>query len=173
MKQAKIIWFTGLSGSGKSTLANKLFTYLINLKYKVEIIDGDVIREKDKKNIFTTEEIIINNQKIIGLCENLQNEFDYLLVTVIAPYRKTRIEAKEKLSSNYIEIYVKADLETVIERDAKGLYKKALQGKLSNMIGFDPAVPYEEPIAPNIILDTNDDSIEKSFAIMINKLELV
>ena len=70
------------------------------------------------------------------------------------------MEAKERFSSDYIEVYVKANLETVIQRDTKGLYKKALQGKLSNMIGLDSGVPYEEPIAPSIILDTNDDSIE-------------
>ena len=173
MKLARIIWFTGLSGSGKSTLADKLFSYLIEKKYKVEIIDGDAVREKDEKNKFTTEEIIINNQGIIGLCENLQKEYDYLLVTVIAPFKKTRKEAKEKFSSNYIEVYVKTNLGTVIERDTKGLYKKALQGKLSNMIGFDPGVPYEEPIVPSIILDTNDDSIENSFTILINQLGLV
>ena len=99
MKSAKIIWFTGLSGSGKSTLANKLFSYLIEGLYKVKIIDGDAVREKDKKYRFTTKEIIINNQEIIVLCENLQKEYDYLLVTVIAPFKKTRKEAKEKILS--------------------------------------------------------------------------
>ena len=83
------------------------------------------------------------------------------------------MEAKERFSSDYIEVYVKANLETVIQRDTKGLYKKALQGKLSNMIGLDSGVPYEEPISPSIILDTNDDSIENSFTILINQLGLV
>jgi adenylyl-sulfate kinase len=173
LKSAKIIWFTGLSGSGKSTLANKLFSYLIEGLYKVKIIDGDAVREKDKKFRFTTKEIIINNQRIIELCGNLQKEYDYLLVTVIAPFKKTRKEAKEKFLSNYIEIYVKTNLETVIERDTKGLYNKALRGKLSNMIGLDSGVPYEEPIAPSIIIDTNDDSIDNSFTILINQLCMI
>ncbi len=173
MKLAKIIWFTGLSGSGKSTLADKLFSYLVKEKYKTRIVDGDAVREKDKKNKFTAEEIIINNKRIIGLCENLQKEYDYLLVTVIAPFKKTRMEAKEKFSSNYIEVYVKANLETVIERDTKGLYSKALQGTLSNMIGLVSGIPYEEPIFPSIILDTNGNSVEKSFTILINQLGLV
>ena len=155
-----VIWFTGLSGSGKSTLADKLFSYLIEGKYKVEIIDGDAVREKDEKNKFTTEEIIINNQGIIGLCENLQKEYDYLLVTVIAPFKKTRKEAKEKFSSNYIEVYVKTNLGTVIERDTKGLYKKARLGIIKGFTGIDD--PYEPPLNPDIDIDTTDITIEEA-----------
>lgn len=173
MESANIIWFTGLSGSGKSALASELFTFLIGKKFRVKIIDGDIIREKNIKNKFTQEEIIINNQRVIELCKNFQKDYDYLLVAVIAPFQKTRAKAREMFSSNYIEIYVKAELKTVIKRDTKGLYKKAKQGKLKNMIGFDTGVPYEEPVNPNIVIDTNDDILEKSFSKLISQLNLL
>ena len=161
---AKLIWFTGLSGSGKTTLAEKLFWFFVGKEYKVRIIDGDAIREKDGKNRFTPEEIINNNQRIIDLCIDLQKDYDYLLVTVIAPFENTREKAKERFSNNYIEVYVKADLETVMERDTKGLYKEAMQGNLKNMIGFNSNVPYEEPVNPAIILNTKKETVDKSFS---------
>ena len=173
MKLARIIWFTGLSGSGKSTLADKLFSYLNGKKRRVKIIDGDAVRGKKDKNRFTPEDITSNNQKIIELCYNLQNKYDYLLVTVIAPFKKTRVIAKQKFKSNYIEIYVKADIETVIKRDTKGLYNKAMQGNLKNMIGLHSGVPYEEPVNPKIVIDTNYDNIDKSTYILINKIQLL
>ena len=76
-------------------------------------------------------------------------------------------------SSRYIEVFVKTNLETVIERDTKGLYKKALQGKLSNMIGLVSGVPYEEPVNPKIVIDTNSDNIDKSTYILISKIDLL
>ena len=173
MGGAKIIWFTGLSGSGKTTLVNELFSYLGDKNQRVKIIDGDAVREKNEENRFTPEEITINNHKIIELCYNLQNKYDYLLVTVIAPFQKTRNKAKIKFTDNYIEVYVKADLETVIKRDTKGLYNRAKQGKLKNMIGLDTGVPYEEPVNPNLVIDTNSDNIEKSFSILLRKLEIL
>jgi adenylylsulfate kinase len=173
LQTAKIIWFTGLSGSGKTTLANNLFTYLNEKKQRVHIIDGDVVRNKKEKNIFTPEAIISNNEKIIELCINIQNDYDHILVTVIAPFEKTRVTAKDKFKTNYIEVYVKAEIDTVTKRDTKGLYKKAMQGNLKYMIGLDNRVPYEEPLNPKIVIDTNSDNIDKSTNILISKIDLM
>ena len=173
MQTAKIIWFTGLSGSGKTTLANNLFSYFNEKKQRVHIIDGDVVRNKKEKNIFTPEGIISNNKNIIELCYNMQNDYDHILVTVIAPFEKTRVIAKDKFKTNYIEIYVKADLDTVIKRDVKGLYNKAMQGNLKYMIGLDSRAPYEEPVNPKIVIDTNSDNIDKSTYILISKIDLL
>ena len=173
MQTAKIIWFTGLSGSGKTTLANELLSYLIKKKQRVHIIDGDVVRNKKEKSIFTPEGIISNNEKIIELCFNMQNDYDYILVTVIAPFEKTRVVAREKFKTNYIEIYVKAKIDTVTRRDTKGLYKKAMHGNLKYMIGHDSRVPYEEPVNSKIVIDTNSDNIDKSTYILISKINLL
>jgi len=140
-------------------------------KQRVRIIDGDIVRNKEEISIFTPEGIIINNKKIIDLCHKIQNDYDYILVTVIAPFEKTRIIAKERFKNNYIEIYVKADLITVTKRDVKGLYKKAIQGDLKYMIGLDNRVPYEEPVYPNLVIDTNFDNIDKSTYILISKID--
>ena len=94
-------------------------------------------------------------------------------MTVIAPFEKTRIIAKERFKNNYIEIYVKADLDTVTKRDTKGLYKKAIQGDLKYMIGLDNRVLYEEPVNPKIVIDTNSDTIDKSTFILISKIDLL
>ena len=173
MQSAKIIWFTGLSGAGKTTLARKAFSYLKGKKQRVRIIDGDIVRNKEEISIFTPEGIISNNEKIIELCCNMQCDYDYILVTVIAPFEKTRIIAKERFKNNYIEIYVKADLDTVTKRDTKGLYKKAIQGDLKYMIGLDNRVLYEEPVNPKIVIDTNFDNIDKSTYILTSKIDLL
>jgi adenylylsulfate kinase-like enzyme len=173
LQSAKIIWFTGLSGSGKTTLARKAFSYLKGKKQRVRIIDGDIFRNKEEISIFTPEGIIINNEKIIDLCQKMQNDYDYILVTVIAPFEKTRIIAKEIFKNNYIEVYVKAEMDTVTKRDTKGLYKKAMQGNLQYLIGLDSRVPYEEPVNPKIVIDTNSDNIQKSTFILISKINLL
>jgi len=173
LQSAKIIWFTGLSGSGKTTLARNLFSYLKGKKQRVRIVDGDIIRNKEEISIFTPEGIISNNRKIIDLCYKIQKDYDYILVTVIAPFDKTRTIAKEKFKSNYIEIYVKANLDTVIKRDVKGLYNKAMHGDLTYMIGLDKRVPYEEPLNPKIVIDTNFDNIAKSTYILISKIDIL
>ena len=96
---SKIIWFTGLSGSGKSTLAEKLHSFFVKKKFRVKIIDGDDVREEQRNNIFTPEEIILNNQKIIDVCNDLQKYFNYLIVAVIAPFEETRANVKNFINA--------------------------------------------------------------------------
>ena len=109
----------------------------------------------------------------LELNKRTRSDYDYILVTVIAPFEETRVLAKEKFKSNYIEIYVKAKISTVTKRDTKGLYKKAMQGTLKYMIGYDSRVPYEEPADPKIVIETNFDNIEESTFILISKIDLL
>ena|SRR5579872_2537226 len=174
MKPKKVIWFTGLSGSGKSSLAKKLYNFLKKEKFKVEIVDGDEFRKKIHPNLrFTPEEIKINNKKIIEYCKNLIKDRDFILVPVIAPFRSTRSYAKKVLKKSYVEVYCNSSLTKCIERDTKGLYKKALKGKIQNFVGIDKNVPYQIPSHPNLILDTenhtlkqNMESLEEFFKIL-------
>ena len=155
-----VIWFTGLSGSGKTTIANKIYQILIQKGYKTELIDGDKFR--DKNTDFSKNGIIINNRNIITLCEKLLHTNDFIIVSVISPFNSTRNEARAKLEKKYIEVYIKVSLKTVIKRDTKGYYKKALSGKIDHFIGIDPITPYEKPTNPEIIINTDSEEIAEN-----------
>lgn len=170
-KWAKVLWFTGLSGSGKSTLADKLVSYLKNKGQKASIFDGDTIREELHKTLdFSPEGIKENNRLIVKLCKKHQAEYDYILVSVIAPFTESRKNARKILGDDYVEIYVKASLDSVIKRDVKGLYKKALVGQIDNFIGVSINVSYQEPENPDILVDTDVESEEESFEIILKQL---
>lgn len=156
MRKAEVLWFTGLSGSGKSTLAAALREKLVQAGKKVRFVDGDDIRRKHNRHLgFTPEDIRENNRLILDLCLKLLTDFDFILVPVISPFRETRENARRGLGKKYHEIYVKCSLERVCQRDVKGLYQKALRGEIEYFIGVDPRVPYEEPQAAELILETD------------------
>lgn len=166
MNKAYVVWFTGLSGSGKTTLSLLLAKVLSKYKFSVEIVDGDEFRGKVHPDLkFTPKEIELNNNKIVEYCLANTQRNHIFLVPVIAPFKKTRINARKKLGDRYIEIYCKASIGTCIKRDTKGLYKKALKGEIENFIGIGKTVPYEVPQQPNLIIDTEklskNESIDK------------
>ena len=133
--QTKVIWFTGLSGSGKSTLADKLYMAL-KKKFKTLRVDGDIIRKKTKKKKFRNYEIIKNNLSIINLIYKKKNSYNYIIVSVISPFIKTRMFAKKLFKKNYIEVFVYCPIAELIKRDTKGLYKLAKDKKITNLIGY-------------------------------------
>tara|TARA_Y100000590_G_C15743879_1_gene1021286 strand:+ start:760 stop:1272 length:513 start_codon:yes stop_codon:yes gene_type:complete len=168
-----VIWFTGLSGSGKTTLSIEIKNFLINRKKTVKVIDGDTIRDNSNEKLdFSTQGIIYNNKRIINMCLKLIKQYDYIIVSVIAPFNETRMEARKKIGSLFIEVFVKANLETLIERDTKGLYKRALKGQIDNFIGIDKNTPYETPMNPDIIINTNKETIEQSTQKLIGYLKI-
>ena len=136
--------------------------YLTTKGVKSRLVDGDDVRKSMKVQKFTKSEIIQNNERVIQLCNDLKDEFEYLLVAVIAPFSQTRQKARETFGDNYTEVYVKASIETLKGRDTKGLYQKALSGGLNNLIGVDPEVPYEEPQFPELIVNTDKMTVETS-----------
>jgi len=167
----KVIWFTGLSGSGKSTQAKKFANYLIDKGNDVLLLDGDTIRSTIHNDFnFSSESIKKNSHLIIDLCKEKSHFHDYIIVSVIAPFEETREYARESLGDKYIEIYVKASLKELVKRDTKGLYKKAAIGELENLIGFDPKTPYQIPVNPNLIIDTEVETEDQSFKKLINSI---
>ena len=148
LKQGLTCWFTGLSGSGKSTVASAVAKELKE-KYpdlKIEILDGDEIRENLCKDLsFSKEDRMTNIQRIAFLAGKISKHGVLVLVPVIAPYKEARDKAR-MLSENFCEVYVKASIEEVTKRDVKGLYKKALAGEIKNFTGISD--PYEEPENP-------------------------
>ncbi len=167
----KVVWFTGMSGSGKSTLATKLSESLTSNGHTVKIIDGDQIRKRlNFKNDFSPESIKFNNRKIIDICHNLLKQFNFILVAVIMPFESIRNEARSKLGESYYEIFVKSDLKTLISRDTKGLYQKALNGEIKNFIGIDIKTPFENPKKPNLIIESDLLSVSESCKLINSKI---
>lgn len=171
-KNKKIIWFTGLSGSGKTTLARELYAALEQARFRVKIIDGDVIRKESHQHLgFTSEDIKENNRLVSELCLKMINDFDYLLVTLISPFKESRRYARQLLKEYYVEVYVKAPLEVVIERDVKGYYQKALAGEINNFVGIDKNILYEIPENPEIEVDTTQLNPAQSIQKIIDFLK--
>ena len=150
-----IIWFTGLSGSGKSTIAYLLKERLESAGKRVLIIDGDDVRKERHARLgFSREDIRENNRLVAELAREKALEFDFVLVPIISPYREDRVTTRSIIGDGFIELFVNAPLEKCIERDSKGLYKKALAGEISDFIGIARANPYEPPESPDIEIST-------------------
>lgn len=151
----RTVWLTGMSGTGKSTIAAGLREELTKRGSRVKIVDGDEVRKNAGHRLgFTPADIRENNRLVAELCKSLQPDHDYLLVAVIAPFADSREQARAIIGEGFVEVYVATSLDTLIARDTKGLYKKALNGELENFIGVSPEVPYEPPQNPDIRVDT-------------------
>ena len=161
---AKIIWFTGLSGAGKTTLARILSKRLVKLNFKVQNIDGDNFRKKNKNNNkFSKSNIIENNLSIIKHTKKIQKKYDFILISVISPLLKTRNFARIQFGKNYYEVYVKCKIKTLEQRDTKKLYKKAKKKLIKNLIGYNSKIRYEISKYKKITINT--DMLNKSNSI--------
>ena len=132
--KSKIVWFTGLSGSGKTTLSNYIEKKLSKKNFKIKKIDGDIFRKKNKQKKFNKLSIIKNNMAIIDYVSQIKERYDYIIVSVISPLKKTRIYAKKKFGNNYFEVYTKCNLKELIKRDTKQLYRKAKKKLIKDLI---------------------------------------
>ena len=171
-----VIWFTGLSGSGKSTLANNLEKKLMSEGILTYILDGDNIRGGLNKDLDFSETGRVENIRRIGEVAKLMTEAGIVVLTAfISPFKEDRNTVRKLLKDGeFVEIYVKCDLTTCEERDVKGLYSKARDGKIKNFTGIDS--PYEEPENPEITVDTSsmdiNDCIEKIYSYIEPKLRI-
>ena len=156
---AKIIWLTGLSGAGKTTLCKKIKSYLKN--NKCLLVDGDLFRKKNKQFSFSKKSIIKNNLYIIDYCKKKFNRYDYILVSVLSPLKKSRKYAYKIFKENYFEIYIFASLQTLIKRDTKGLYNLSRKGLIKNLIGYNSKINYEKSDHKHIRINTNKFTIKQ------------
>ena len=153
------LWFTGLSGAGKSTLAQYLTPILKERGKKVEVLDGDEIRENLSKGLGFSKEDRDTNIRRIGYVANLLSRNGCVAITAaISPYTSVRDEIRAKTQAAFVEVYVEAPLEVVEERDTKGLYKKARAGEIKNFTGISD--PYEAPLTPELVLPSHEMSLE-------------
>lgn len=158
--KSKVLWFTGLSGSGKSTLAGALETDLHNKGVKTYILDGDNIRSGLNSDLdFSGENRTENIRRISEVAKLFVDAGVVVLSAFISPFREDRAKAREVIGeADFLEIHVDCPLEVCEQRDVKGLYKKAREGKIKNFTGIDS--PFEEPINPDIRVDTATNSLE-------------
>jgi len=169
MAKGFTLWFTGLSGSGKSTLANEVRDILLERGMKVEVLDGDIVRLNLSKGLGFSKEDRDTNIRRIGFVCNLLTRNDVVAIAAaISPYRAIRDENRGMIG-RFAEVYCKCDLETLKQRDPKGLYEKALRGEIANFTGVSD--PYEPPTGAEVVVDTAAENVEASVERIIRKLE--
>lgn len=163
------VWFTGLPSAGKSTLAALLADELRRREHEVELLDGDAARQHLSKDLgFTKQDRDENVRRIGFVCGLLTTHGVVALVAAISPYRRARDEVRKSIG-DFVEVYVKASIETCMERDVKGLYKKALAGEIKGFTGVDD--PYEPPLKPDLTIETDAESPKESLASILRGLE--
>ncbi len=163
------IWFTGLSGAGKSTLAEVIEQRLRACGRNVEVLDGDIVRTHLSKGLgFSREDRDTNIKRIAFVCNLLTRNGVVSIAAAISPYREAREWARKEIG-NFVEVYVNCPLEVCRKRDIKGLYKLADEGKIKNLTGVDD--PYEEPEHPELVIETDKETVEESATRILVKLE--
>ncbi len=154
------LWFTGLSGSGKTTVSEVLEKRLRELGAKVEVLDGDIVRTNLSKGLGFSKEDRDTNIKRIGFVAELLSRNGVIAITAaISPYSEIRDYVRSRID-NFVEVYAHCPMETLIERDVKGLYKKALAGEIKNFTGVSD--PYEAPLNPEVTFDSSKETPQES-----------
>src|SRR3982751_6988918 len=155
------LWFTGLSGAGKTTISEIVERELRDRGSRVEVLDGDVVRETLSKGLGFSKEDRDTNVRRLAFVANLLSRNGVPVITAaISPYREIRDEARQMMDGRFIEVYVKASVEACEERDVKGLYAKARSGEIKEFTGVSD--PYEPPENPEIVCETERESPEES-----------
>jgi len=163
------LWFTGLSGAGKSTIAEAIAPVLRERGRKVEILDGDVVRTNLSKGLGFSKEDRDTNILRIGFVAHLLSRNGVAVITAaISPYREIRDQNRE-LIGDFVEVFVKCPLDELVRRDVKGLYEKAIRGEIQNFTGVSD--PYEEPLKPEVVVETDKESVEESVGKILAALE--
>jgi adenylylsulfate kinase len=165
------VWLTGLSGSGKSTLANALDDALWQRGIRSYVLDGDNIRHGLNKDLGFSPEARTENIRRIGEVAKLFTDAGIINTTAfISPYREDRDRARSiQGDGDFVEVYVKASVDECEKRDTKGLYAKARAGQIPEFTGI--SAPYEEPASPEVVVDTETQTVEESLAVILSYLE--
>jgi adenylylsulfate kinase len=172
LKKGIVIWLTGLSGAGKTTLARALARDLQAAGLNVEVLDGDQMRQTLCRGLgFSREDRDENIRRIGFVARLLARNGVVVLASAISPYRQSRDDVRRAIEGDgarFFEVFVRCPIEVLIERDVKGLYRKALAGQIKNFTGIDD--PYEEPLSPDCIVDSSVESVQESAARILSSL---
>lgn len=162
-------WFTGLPCCGKTTIAKKVAEHLKQKGYVAEHLDGDLVRENLTSDLgFSKKDREENLKRVTFIAKLLTRNNVIVLATFVSPYKQRREQSRKEIGA-FIEIYVKCPLEVCMKRDVKGMYKKALAGEIQQFTGVQD--PYEEPEHPELILETDHESVEESVDKVLKTLE--
>lgn len=168
-QQGVTLWFTGLSGAGKTTLSQAVAEALRRMGYRLEVLDGDIVRQNLCKGLGFSKSDRDENIRRIGFVAHLLSRNGVIvLVSAISPYQEIRDEVRQRIG-NFVEIYVNAPLTVCEARDVKGLYKRARAGEIQGFTGIDD--PYESPVNPEVECRTDLESISHSVTKILSKLE--
>ena len=163
------LWFTGLPCSGKSAVADRVAEILHEKGLRVERLDGDIVRQDLTRDLgFSKEDRDENIRRVTFVAKLLTRNGVGVLTSFISPYREVRARSRGEIG-NFIEVYAKCALEECIRRDVKGMYKKAMRGEIKEFTGISD--PYEEPENPEILLQTDKETLEESVAVVLKRLE--
>lgn len=166
------VWFTGLSGAGKTTLAQALVRELGRRGLRLEVLDGDEVRTNLSKGLgFSKEDRDTNIRRIGYVSRLLTRNGAAVIAAAISPYRAVRDEVRSSIETEgaaFIEVFVKCPIDVLAERDVKGLYKKALAGEIKEFTGVSD--PYEEPLDPEVVVETDRETVAQSAAKIIREL---
>src|SRR5947207_6567541 len=169
MSKGFTLWFTGLSGAGKSTLSIPIAERLKTMGYRVELLDGDVVRTNLSKGLGFSKEDRDTTILRIGFVANLLTRNGVATITsAISPYRHVRNECRAMIK-DFVEVHVHATVEECAKRDVKGLYEKAMKGEIKGFTGVDD--PYEPPSAPEVFVDTMAQTPDQSLQLILDTLE--
>ncbi len=154
------LWFTGLPCSGKSAVADRVAEILRDHNLRVERLDGDVVRKSLCRDLgFSKKDRDENIRRVAFVAKLLTRNGVAVLTSFISPYREIRDEARREIGE-FIEVYVKCPLEVCMSRDVKGMYQKAIRGEIKEFTGISD--PYEEPVNPELVLETDRETLEES-----------
>jgi adenylyl-sulfate kinase len=164
------VWFTGMSGSGKTALAKMLESALRERGLtRVERLDGDIVRQHLTRDLgFNKEDRDSNIERVTFVAKLLTRNGVAVLASFISPYRERRARTREEIGE-FVEVFCKCPLEVLIGRDVKGLYQKAINGEIENFTGVSD--PYEEPLNPEVVAETDRETPEESLAKILLYLE--
>jgi len=173
MQRGFTVWFTGLSGAGKTTIAHRLAPVLRERGLNVEILDGDAIRTNLSKGLgFSKEDRDTNIRRIGYVAQLLSRNGVAVIAAAISPYREIRDEVRQAITADgagFVEVFARCSLDELTRRDVKGLYEKARRGEIPNFTGVSD--PYEEPLNPEVLFDSELDSEEQSLVRVLAALE--
>jgi adenylyl-sulfate kinase len=162
-------WFTGLPCCGKTTIADRVAERLRKKGFKVERLDGDIVRQDLTSDLgFSKKDRDENIRRVTFVAKLLTRNNVAVLATFVSPYRAQRDNARKEIK-NFVEIYTRCPIEVCMKRDVKGMYKKALAGEIKGFTGVDD--PYEEPEHPELIIDTDTETVEESVEKVLQILE--